>query len=369
MNIAAEKIQMQDKKDIERWFYMIIDKKMIAIVGLVMICFVLIYATFVNWSGKNELKGVNAKLLKEQMKANYDLGKAETGFVDEKQQKEQLKQNIDQVIQKWMTDNNASATDIGILRGQLTSVMTGGSGGKIQIVTMPGKDTNTIIHSGATGSCEIPIVTTVDSVNSLGKYIWLDLNGDGIPDTKTSKIVLTYKDYHIDISVDALTNVFNYSLHQNFKGEFVKAITKEGGVVHFIKINEVDDKGNKVNEIKITDFKVTTVDESKGKKHFYWWNPQLDLGANINLSNRLSASVGPEIGLSTSGYGKTEDDNDWRLFRFSIGKNGDKVMGNFSPGCWNAGKALPLVKDLLLCPTVGYSNSTTLYGISVGNTF
>jgi len=361
---------MSVRNDIERWHCMItLDKKMMAIIGLVLLCVVLAYSAFTNWSNQSELKDANKQLVADQKKANYDLGKAQSDSVNAKQQAAQLKQVADQAIQNWMKDNNASATDIGILQGKLNAIMTGGSGGAIQIVKVPGTNTNTVIHDGATGTCEVPIVTTVDSVNNLGQYVWLDTNGDGVPDTKTSKIVLTYKDYRIDISVNAIANVFDYSLHQNFKAEFVRAITKAGAVVQFVRIHEVDNKGNIVSEMKITDFKVTTVDESGGKKHFYLWNPQLDLGVNVNMNSRLAASTGPEIGLSTSGYGKTKDDNDFRLFRFSVGKNGDKIMGNFSPGCWNAGKALPLIKDLLLCPTVGYSNSTTLYGLSVGNTF
>lgn len=340
-----------------------IDKKMLVIVGLVAICIILIWSSISNWSAKNSLQKDNKKLVDQQMQANYDLGKAQTQFGDAQKQ---LKA-VNEEIQLWIKENNAKATDVGILQGRLRAIMSG-SGGQIEIVRVPGE---TVIRevNGATGTCEITPITEADHVDSLGKYVWLDTDNDGKPDTKTSKIALNYKDYRIDISVDAIGNVFNYSLHQNFKGQFVKAITKEGGVVHFIKLDEVDDKGNKVGEIEITDFKVTTEDQSGGKKHMFWWDPQIDIGVNVNMSNKLSASTGPEIGISTSGYGKTADDNDLRLFRFSIGKNGDEMMYNFSPACWNAGKSIPLVKDLLLCPTVGYSDLDTIYGISLGNTF
>ena len=45
--------------------------------------------------------------------------------------------------------------------------------------------------------------------------------------------------------------------------------------------------------MKLTDFKVVTKDMSGGKKHFYKWNPQLDIGANISMNQRLNSKVSP----------------------------------------------------------------------------
>lgn len=303
----------------------------------------------------------NKQLIKQQMKSQLDIGKAETNYGNAQKQ---LKQ-VNEEVQNWIKENDARATDVGILKGKLNAIMNG-QGERIQIVKVP----ETTIIKGADGEiCKLSQINNVDSVSSLGKYVWLDLDGDGQPDTKTNKLILPYKDYRIDIEVDALQNIFNYSLHQNFKGEFVKAITKAGGTVHFIRLNEIDDKGNKIGEIKITDFKVVTENPDKVSKKFFAWNPQIDFGINTNLSNTLKSSVSGEIGLSTSSYGQTKDDNDWRFIRLSIGKSGDKYTGNFSPACWNGGKVIPVVKDLLLCPTIGYTNSQTVYGVSIANPF
>jgi hypothetical protein len=131
----------------------------------------------------------------------------------------------------------------------------------------------------------------------------------------------------------------------------------------------LDDKNNRVKQFEIKDFKVVTDDPNGGKKKFYKWDPQVDLGANVSVSTRLKSAAGGEVGFSTSGYGKSQDDNAWRFFRFSLTKADKDIVLNFAPACWNGGKSIPVVKDLYLCPTVGLHGSDTVIGFSIYNPF
>ena len=308
---------------------------------------------------------------KKMMEQDLELGKAQTIIGNTQKAMKDMSDDW----QKWLKDNGSKATDVGYWKARYEQSAQGNA--KINVVIAKEQDKPVVTKPNGTSplpSC--PLVsspnyqTATQPIDELGEYIWIDTDKDGKPDTKVSEVDLVYKDYRIDINADALKHVVKYSLHQNFEGQFVKAVNPTNGAVsHFLRIWELDDKGSRVKQFELTDFKTITEDPTNGKKKWFLWNPQVDLGANISVSNRLRARSSGEIGISTSGYGKTADDNAWRLFRFSLAKNDKDIVINFAPACWNAGKSLPLVKDLYLCPTVGMQGSDTVVGFSVYNPF
>lgn len=340
-----------------------LDRKTLLVVGLSILCAVLIWygiSSTLNARRQAQLAELNKQ---ELMQANEKLGKAKTEFGNVEAELKKANQET----KDWINRYNGKVAEVGFFSGKLEAYVQYGKGQKIVYVP----DKTTIIREGATQ----PVVVNGDNgggemIDTLGDAIWIDTNNDGKPDKKLQgKIALSYKDYRLDISVDVLKNLFDYKLHQNFKGEWVKAILPNGAVTHFLRIYELDDKGNKSNPMQITDFKVTVEDQSGGKKHFYIWDPQIDFGFNASTSGVLNSVTGTEIGVSVMGYGKTKDDNDWRFARVSVASTKKGVVINAAPVCWNAGKKIPMVKDLLLCPTVGLLNSNTIFGISIANPF
>ena len=329
-------------------------------------------AVYRNFTSANDVLQTQKKKMMEQ---DLALGKAQTD-IGNAQKALQKMEGMDDVKQ-WLKDNGSKASDAGVWKARYEQAVKG-SGQKIQVVLQ--KDPNdtkpqiVIVPSqnnGVAGSTGTGYIVASGTIDNLGDYIWVSSKNDGKPDTKVSDLTLVHKDYRIDISANVLKNAFQYTLHQNFEGSFVKAINPTNGAVsHFVRIWELDDKGKRLKQMDITDFKMVTDDPSGGKRKWFWWNPQIDLGANVSVSNRLRGGAGGEIGFSTSGSGVSKDDNDWRFFRFSVTKqkNNDIIL-NFAPTCYNAGKPLPLVKDLYLCPTVGLQGSDTVVGFSVYNPF
>jgi hypothetical protein len=332
-----------------------LDKRNVIIFILGVVCIALIGFGIYTFVGNSRSQRALDASQKELMKAQLDLGKAET----EKGNAQKELKKADQEIQDWIKKYGGKAEQVGFFSGKYDAVVKLGLGEKIKLVYVPGSS-STVYLPGASGTVE---------VSNMGEAIWIDTDGDGQPDQKTNQITLKYKDYRIDITVDVLKNLFSYNLHQKFTGEWVEAILPNGAVTHFMKIYELDDKGQKVNPIELTDFKVTIEDKTNGKKHFYAWDPQIDFALSASTSNRLHMLTGTEIGFSMMGYGKTKDDNDWRFIRFAVGATKGGYSGNFSPVCYNIGKPLPIIKDLLMCPTVGMVGSETTFGISFGNPF
>ena len=350
---------------------LVLDHKVLIIAVLIAACAALVWWGLVQNKAASDAGGVVKQQRDELMKKDLAIGKAETQFGDAQAQ---LK-NLSVEWQQWIKEHGGSVEDVAFWQAKYEASMSG-QGQKIQI-TVPGSPgtatgSTTIINNGGGASTPDSLsgVQTVDYVDSLGKVVWLDTNGDGKPDVKTSRIVLTYKDYRIDVTVDALKNYFEYSLHQNFKGEYVKVIEpKTGAVANFLKIYEIDDKGNTIKEMNLTDFKVITKAPVGDKSYYFWKNPKIDAGVNFNVSSRLQSNTSPEFGLSLSTKGKTKKDSEWRFFRFSAAQNKDKMIYNFSPACYNIGNKLPLINNTYICPTIGKSDGNTIGGFSINATF
>ena len=345
----------------------VLDYKIGIIVALVLICGALTWWGITQYKIVVDSQDIVKQTQKQLMEKDVELGKAKTEFGNAQAELKKMSDDW----QQWIKEHGGKAEDVAYWRARYETAVSGAKGDKIEINIPPAK----VTHGSpgvATGSCPLPVtnnIATVDHVDSLGKYIWLDRVNDGNPDTKTDRVVLSYKDYRVDITVDALQNLFSYVLHQNFEGEFVKAVTREGAVVHFLRMWEVDDKGKRVKKIDIPDFRVVTELPEGYKSRFFWWNPKIDAGVNFGVSSRLQSAAAPEFGFSVATKGKTKDDSDWRFIRFSVAQNRNQIVFNFSPACWNDAKKLPLLEKLYVCPTIGQSGSDTTIGVGLNTNF
>lgn len=108
-------------------------------------------------------------------------------------------------------------------------------------------------------------------------------------------------------------------------------------------------------------------------KEFYLWAPHLSLNLDFGIGNFDTDNnkyLYPGISFSTSGYGETKDDLDWKFIEFGISSNGDFTYFKFSPVSYNVGDDLPLTSNLWLGPFVGYStDSKIIYGVGLSVIF
>lgn len=101
------------------------------------------------------------------------------------------------------------------------------------------------------------------------------------------------------------------------------------------------------------------------KNRFFWLNPKLDI--NVFMGGRVHQfaygfgkpneiiSLGLDVGMSLSSYGKTKVNSLFRMFRFGIGYNASRQGGHlsFAPIAFNIGNPLPLLTNLYFTPQVG----------------
>ena len=136
-----------------------------------------------------------------------------------------------------------------------------------------------------------------------------------------------------------------------------------------IENNATKESKGKEYPINITDFKWEKFERKE--KSFFWWNPRIGIGATATNND-----LAPRLDFSTSSYGKTTVDMDWRFFTFGIGAaqtapdDSWKTIGSFEPFSWNAGKFLPLVENLFISPVITYDSELDVsYGVSVSIPF
>lgn len=113
------------------------------------------------------------------------------------------------------------------------------------------------------------------------------------------------------------------------------------------------------------------------KRHMFWWNPMIDLSISLggviyssNGTNEL-ISLTPDIGFSTSSYGRTRADTLWKFFRFGIGYDAiqESVIFSISPVLFNFADPMPILTNLYLIPRISFDhlgNISAGLGFSVG---
>jgi hypothetical protein len=204
--------------------------------------------------------------------------------------------------------------------------------------------------------------TKVEEVKALTKIIQ---DGKEIPLPKDSiflckdgkctpieSMIYTYSDFRISIQGDAIQETLSYDLHQRFKVQFAETKLPSGGNNHYIKLYELDDKGNNVGELTITSFEVLKAEGFPD--HFDWWNPKIDVGLWGGANTDLQGIWGGDIGISLMSYGKTDNDIAWKFIRFGFGATRFGGEISLSPVQFNIGSVLPLISNLWLTPIIGY---------------
>ena len=129
-----------------------------------------------------------------------------------------------------------------------------------------------------------------------------------------------------------------------------------------------DSRGKKLPlKIEVAEF----IQLRKEDKEFFWWAPHLSFNVDFGISDFDTGSmIVPGISFSTSGYGRTKNDLDWKLVSLGIASTGDNTYFRFSPFSWNIGNAWSFVSHTYISPFVGFSiEGDTILGIGLDITF
>jgi len=169
---------------------------------------------------------------------------------------------------------------------------------------------------------------------------------------------------------DKLWKTGTYPLEYN-----VRVIETENPDGKFNRYAEVFAMNNQMKETKGMEFKLKVTDiqwavvEQK-EKRLFWWNPRIALGGIVNPDG-----ISTGLNISTTSYGRTKRDMDWRFFTFGLGVVKDKYdswrgVASFEPVSFNIGTKLPLIDNLFigLVGTID-TDSTTNVGVQISIPF
>lgn len=173
-------------------------------------------------------------------------------------------------------------------------------------------------------------------------------------------------DYRISMDCEVVPGnnetvmMMGYQLHMKLIGQMAEVRNSEGLINHYLRIWELDDKGNKVGQFQLESFNVVVQDETQ--PHFMWWAPHLDLALYGGGRVGPDYYFGGSVGFSVMGYGRTENDLSWRFLRLS-GDFGNDIGFGISPVLYNLGELIPLISNLWVAPHTGYG---FLHGWNIG---
>lgn len=260
----------------------------------------------------------------ELMKANLDLGRANTKIVDQKKLHKTALADVDRKWKAEIKKRQALVTMYAQLEGRYEAEKK-----KVKITTK--------------------VVTEEEVIDLPPDGLWLKASHGYM---LVTSMPFRYRDFRIDIDGDVIKQQMSYKLHQRFHLQFIETKLPTGGRNHYAKLFELDDKGKRVGKLKLDKFEVLRAAELTNR--MMWWNPKLDLGVGFGMSHKIDFSWVAELGISVSAYGKTPDDISWRFFRVGTGITKHGFSISLSPVQFNLGKYLPLISNAWLLPYGGY---------------
>lgn len=145
-----------------------------------------------------------------------------------------------------------------------------------------------------------------------------------------------------------------------FNVNIIETENKSGIYNRYAELNVAN---NRMKETKGNKYpvKITRLDWAKNtiKEKSFSFNPRI--GFAMEATNDVAA---PALDFSFASYGKTKADMDWRILELSAGGTKDEFIFGFTPVSWNFGKALPIIENAFIGPSVIWSSDQNVsYGV------
>lgn len=288
-----------------------------------------------------DLRTNNKVLNEELMKANLEIGRAQTKFA----KAHTLIKELDETLQDEIRNRKGFITRIGNLEAQLLAKGQGQS-----VVTV-------------TETIEVPIELKLEPYQ-----LYQATSSNRL--RLLSKLESTFTDFRLtgniitQVENKELVSNWKYELHQRLEGQIVETILPSGAINNYIRLWELDDKNQRVNQWKLTEFEMVIEDQRQSSWHL--WAPHLDIGLSGGISTTLNTRYGTSVGVSLAGKGLTPNDLDWRFLRFSLEVQDSLGLG-LSLAQWNIGKPLPLVSNIWLGSTLSLTNKEKQLLLTIGS--
>jgi len=280
-----------------------------------------------------ELQSANEQLNKELMQANLEKGRAETQFGDAnkyiKELEDQMQEEIKQrkgVVKQY----SKLRARYNLARNKLKAK------GKVQLKDLP--------ENPAENNAKIGSVWVYLGNDQFRQLEWV------MGEHEDSRISAIWKGWPNNSNWDW---ELGYKLHLLFGAKFAEVHTPSGAVNHYASIYEVDEDGNEIQRLELTDFQVIV--DKPDAKQLFWWAPHLDVGAlGLMKLTPPSFMTGGSLGVSIAGYGRTVNDLDYRLLRISMDLAAGTGGIGVSPVVYNLGTLIPLISNMWVGPHLHY---------------
>ncbi len=262
---------------------------------------------------QNELKATRAELTTKLEEGNLALGRANTKLANA----ESMLSLLDAQTKKDIADRNAK---IDMYASLVAKYQARGSG---KLIIMPGSG------DGSLTLCDKP-------------------------NEPLTTLPFEYQDFRLKFHGDIVKSTFEYTLSQRFELQFAETKLPSGGYNQYASLYELDEDGKRVGKLELTKFDVIRSSDA-AKPHFQWWNPRLDFGIGMLLTNHFVVNPTGSIGISLMGYGTSKSDISWRFLKLNMDLNKDTIGLSIAPAVYNIAKPIPLLDNLYIGPSIGRS--------------
>jgi len=189
-------------------------------------------------------------------------------------------------------------------------------------------------------------------------------------DAEDKEFPIAWSMFYPNQTPDKFWKTGTYPLEYN-----VRVLETETPDGKFNRYAEVFAMNNQMKETKGMEFKLKVTDikwavVERKEKRFFMFNPRVAFGGIAN-----SDGISTGLNVSTTSYGRTKTDMDWRFFTFGLGAIKDDNgswhgMASFEPVSFNIGTKLPLINNLFigLAGTITTDNTTNV-GVQVSIPF
>ena len=285
---------------------------------------------------KRELSRTNTALNEQLMQANLEIGRAHTEFGSA----EDYVNELEKALQDEINTRGAEVTRYGELTLKYETLKEKNIVGKVVYVQGP-KVKADKFKTGMVYVASDP--RTLHPVT--------ELEGEYLDDRLTAVCKFAPEPGKLG----SIPLNFSYKLRMRFIAQMVETILPSGAINQYFRMWEMNTKGEKTEEIQVTEFNVVVQDMRA--PHFFWWAPHLDIGLLTGLTSDLRFGMGGSLGISFMGHGLTKNDLSWRFARLSLDFSKSLYAG-ITPGQYNLGQLLPLISNLWVGPHLSYAINT-----------